>query len=213
MVSCSVCFAQKGTHLHFKNYYAGKQLVLDSVYRSNGDSISFETLRYYISNVSFYSKGNLAFTEPNSYHLVDIEDITSSDVTIEVPGICYDHIEFSLGVDSLTNISGAQTGDLDPAKGMYWAWQTGYVNFKLEGYSSHCNTRKHAFQFHLGGYRFPVTQEISLPANNQEDIIVILSIDNIIKQVDLSTQNSIMIPCQVAVDISKTVAGSFQIMQ
>jgi len=210
---CHTCFAKKSIHLRFENYYKGGQLILDSVYRSSGDSIIFETLRYYISSVSFYNKGNLVFAEPNSYHLIDIEDATSSKITLELPDANFDHLQFNLGVDSLTNVSGAQDGDLDPAKGMYWAWQTGYINFKLEGYSSHCNTSKHAFQFHLGGYRFPITQKISLPANNREDITAILSIDNILKQTDLSTQNIIMIPCQAAVDVSKIIAGSFQIVQ
>jgi hypothetical protein len=35
----------------------------------------------------------------------------------------YDQIQFQLGIDSLTNVSGAMGGDLDPTKGMYWTWQ------------------------------------------------------------------------------------------
>jgi hypothetical protein len=46
-------------------------------------------------------------------------------------------------------------GDLDPIKGMYWAWQSGYINMKIEGKSSSCRTRKNEFQFHIGGYLSP----------------------------------------------------------
>ena len=37
-----------------------------------------------------------------------------------------------LGVDSLRNVTGVQTGALDPAMDMYWTWNTGYVMAKLE---------------------------------------------------------------------------------
>ena len=46
-------------------------------------------------------------------------------------------------------------GDLDPTKGMYWAWQSGYINFKMEGSCSQCLATKNNFEFHLGGYQQP----------------------------------------------------------
>ena len=67
----------------------------------------------------------------------------------------FDAIQFNLGIDSLTNVSGALGGDLDPTKGMYWTWQNGYVNFKLQGTSDLCNNPKNEFEFHLGGYLKP----------------------------------------------------------
>jgi hypothetical protein len=50
-------------------------------------------------------------------------------------------ITFSAGIDSLTSTAGIQKGVIDPINGMYWAWQSGYVNFKIEGKSSSCPTR------------------------------------------------------------------------
>jgi hypothetical protein len=44
-------------------------------------------------------------------------------------------IRFLLGVDSARNVSGIQTGALDPARGMFWTWNSGYVMAKIEGSS------------------------------------------------------------------------------
>ena len=54
-----------------------------------------------------------------------------------------------------SNVAGAIGGTLDPINGMYWAWNSGYVNFKIEGTSTLSNARKNAFKFHLGGYQHP----------------------------------------------------------
>ncbi len=60
-----------------------------------------------------------------------------------------------LGVDSLMNTSGAQTGALDPLRGMFWTWNSGYINAKLEGISSQSSQPAHMINYHIGGYRYP----------------------------------------------------------
>jgi hypothetical protein len=52
-----------------------------------------------------------------------------------VPVGTYTSVSFIIGVDSLRNCSGAQTGDLDPSKGMFWDWTSGYIMAWLEGTS------------------------------------------------------------------------------
>ena len=42
-------------------------------------------------------------------------------------------------------------GDLDPVHGMYWTWQSGYIQFKLEGLlRDSAGERK--LELHLGGF-------------------------------------------------------------
>jgi len=62
-------------------------------------------------------------------------------------------IEFFVGVDSIKNCSGIQTGSLDPMLGMFWTWNTGYVFAKLEGASPSSSLPAHAFTYHIGGFR------------------------------------------------------------
>ena len=60
-----------------------------------------------------------------------------------------------IGVDSLHNCSGAQSGVLDPINGMFWTWNTGYIFMKLEGKSPASKSPGHIFEYHIGGYKEP----------------------------------------------------------
>jgi NaMN:DMB phosphoribosyltransferase len=57
-----------------------------------------------------------------------------------------------IGVDSTHNVSGAQTGALDPANGMFWSWNTGYIMAKMEGTSPQSTANDNSFIFHIGGF-------------------------------------------------------------
>lgn len=118
-----------------------------------------------------------------------------------------------MGIDSLTNVSGALGGDLDPTKGMYWTWQSGYINFKLEGKSQYCNTRNNEFQFHLGGYLQPFycLQSLKMKVNNSQEINIVLDVKKIIDAIDLKSLNHVMSPGKDAMTLSIIAANSFTI--
>lgn len=40
-------------------------------------------------------------------------------------------------------------GDLDPLNGMYWAWNSGYINMKIEGITPKCQDATIYFNFIL----------------------------------------------------------------
>ena len=69
----------------------------------------------------------------DKYYLVDFADSASTEIKITISPDVYNRISFTIGVDSAQNVSGAQTDALDPAKGMFWNWNTGYIMAKLEG--------------------------------------------------------------------------------
>jgi hypothetical protein len=113
-----------------------------------GNTFNVTMYRYYISNIKITKMDNSIWTEPNSYHLVDHSDSTSTLITIpNVPFGNYKAIEFMIGVDSARNNSGAQTGALDAANGMFWSWSTGYIMAKFEGTTSGQNIK-----YHIGGF-------------------------------------------------------------
>ncbi len=129
------------------------QLATQPYVSPHGDTFFVDGFRCYISGISFI--GNRTATLTN-YHLFDISDTnTWSFIVTNVPPGIYTHISFTIGVDSATNTSGAYPGDLDPTKGMYWAWNSGYIMAKLEGRSGACKTPHHNFEFHIGGYMPP----------------------------------------------------------
>lgn len=122
------------------------------------DSFHFSVFKTYLSHFRFYNLQNKLIHVDNKAYLMDLND-SSMSYTISID--CPSHetpqsIVYSIGLDSLTNASGALTGDLDPLKGMFWTWQSGYIHLKLEGQSTkQSNTNPVKYTYHLGGYRWP----------------------------------------------------------
>jgi hypothetical protein len=113
--------------------------------------ITFTTLRYYISNVVFVRQDGSEWAETESYYIVDVSNPDKTNLTIKnVPVGEYKGVKYTIGVDSTRNTSGVQTGALDPAEGMFWSWNTGYIFIKAEGNSPSATGER--FIYHLGGF-------------------------------------------------------------
>ena len=117
-----------------------------------GEKMTFSMFRYYVSNVRLKKTDGSWYTVPESYYIVDLGVNDGTHLHLEnIPGGEYTDIEMMFGVDSLRNVSGAQTGALDPAKGMFWSWNSGYIMLKTEGTSP--SSSDGSFAFHLGGFK------------------------------------------------------------
>lgn len=146
--------------IHFKNIVGGSALRLNdsasSYKNANGDEFKITTFKYYISNIKLTDKAGNIVDLPETYLLVNAADSTSLTQQIaDVPAGKYTAISFIIGVDSLRNFAGAQTGALDPAKGMFWSWNSGYIFVKLEGVSPRSASKKNRLTFHIGGAKYP----------------------------------------------------------
>lgn len=153
--------------LHFNTVVGSKPFFLDSGYSDPfGESFTVSKFKYYISNIELKNSvtGVKKFI-PNSYYLVNEADSASKNILINIPQNHYDSISFLLGVDSVKNVSGAQSGALDPANDMFWTWNTGYVMAKLEGSSPVSKQIHHVIEYHIGGFKGEnsVLQRINLP--------------------------------------------------
>lgn len=199
---------QKEISIEIEPMYGEEKLGLNTTYfLPTGDSLKFTRLRFYISNIRLLDSEQTAFQEENSFHLIDIEAKNSLEIPLGISeDLKFDQLSFSIGIDSTTNSGGVMGGDLDPTKGMYWTWQSGYINFKLEGTSPLCATYFNEFQYHIGGYQAPnnTLQEVVFPINSQKDILKItLDIKAFINELDLKTQHSIMTPGAKATKLSE----------
>jgi hypothetical protein len=198
----------------FELRYGQKSFEKGHVYQSQGNTLQIQTVRFYISAVALYDGNKLLWEEPESYHLIDADSSKTFQLSLNVPmNIRHNAIGFRLGIDSITNVSGAMGGDLDPSKGMYWSWQSGYINFKVEGTSPICHTRNNEFHFHIGGYsgRDAAAQDVKLNVPEHEAITIITDISRFVDGINLSTQNNIMIPSPEAVILSQKAAKMFSI--
>lgn len=180
---------------------------------AKGDTLSLETFKCYISNVKLEFTDKTQYKESNSYHLLDLDSVHS--FKFELPKTTnkkISKITFNVGIDSTTSTSGIQNGVLDPMNGMYWAWQSGYINFKIEGKSSSCNTRHHKFQFHIGGYRAPNDAMRTVALNCKDNNIVIaIDLATFFKEIELSKDNTLMIPGAKAMELADLTKTIFQL--
>jgi hypothetical protein len=209
-------FAQQKNKLVIHHLFTNKALVFNENFvLKNEDTISINTFKYYISSIQFLKNKKVVWKEKNSVHLIDEENSNSKTIDLaKIPtDIDFEEIRFNIGIDSATNYAGVQGGDLDPTKGMYWTWQNGYINFKIEGKSTFCRTRNNAFQFHIGGYEngLATLQKIALKINQKLPIEINLDIEKLIEQLNFSTQNEIMQPCKEAVEIANKLPLLFSI--
>ena len=207
--------------LNFNLKFNKLPLELHKKFISNAnDTLSIETFRCYISNIRIQYSDNSSFIEKNSHHLLDFDNPNSFQIPITKKN---DKnilkIVFNIGIDSLTNSSGAMAGDLDPIKGMYWTWQSGYINMKIEGKSSSCNPKasgiKNEFQFHIGGYLQPnyAMREVELHFNENVKGIVNIGIElnDFFSNIQLSKTNSVMIPGKVAMELANYSVKMFHL--
>jgi hypothetical protein len=141
--------------ISFKNIVNNQTLALGfgKYENENGDTFSVTMYKYYISNITLTDENGNVYAEPNSYHLVNEEKPASKVITIpNMLAAKYKSISFMIGVDSLHNVSGAQSGDLDPGNLMFWDWNTGYIMAKIEGTSPQAGSVDKKITFHMGGF-------------------------------------------------------------
>jgi hypothetical protein len=167
--------------------------------------IQIDELKFYVFYSPFFSNETTAGS--SIIHLVDLNDTTSLTLPFTEDGMkSSTTFDFAIGLDSATTMSTQFKGALDPALGMYWAWNTGYIHFKLEGKSNLCPSSKMEFQYHIGGYSGKYATQRWLSSEiriiNQEPIIEIDIADFFREIVNLKDKPMIMIPGKDAVFIA-----------
>lgn len=219
LIVCFQLVAQNkdSLHVNFKVNFDKFPLQLNKKYTtSNKDTIAISTFRCYVSNIEIYYADKTVFKQKNSYRLLDLENPNTLQIPIsKTNDKVITKVIFNIGIDSLTNTAGALDGDLDPTKGMYWAWQSGYVNMKIEGKSPSCTPevsgRKNEFQFHIGGYLQPyyAMRKKVIAVNHNGDINIAIDTSIFFAEINLGKINSIMIPGKKAMELADVMAKMF----
>lgn len=140
------------------NHFVGNEILkLDSIKYKNelGQVFTVSNFKYYISNLHFKNENGKEFKINESFLINEDEEKTKQILIKNLPDGNYTSLDFIIGVDSLHNCSGAQSGALDPINAMFWAWNTGYIFLKLEGWSSASKSPGNFFEYHIGGYKLP----------------------------------------------------------
>jgi hypothetical protein len=222
----NVVFAQNNAGyvgIQFKHFANKQPLVLvDSAYaNSTGESFQPSRLKYYISNLQLLSNK----TKPSritSVHLIDAAD--PQNIYLDSYTVEYNQVSFTIGVDSALNCSGAQSGALDPVNGMFWTWNTGYIYFKLEGYSTASTNDLQKIEYHIGGYTgaFKANRKVTLTlpeplmmeAGKSPQIMIHVDLDkfwNSKNNISIATNALIMSPGALASAAADNLPAMFSI--
>lgn len=207
---------EKRLHIIIRPQFSSERVAENTWYvTQNNDSIQFSKLRFYLTNFEIEKKDGTRYSIPDSNFLVDV--FSEETLQLKFPDVSYakgDELLFNIGVEKEMNTAGALAGALDPSNGMYWSWQSGYINFKLEGKSPSCASRKNKFQFHIGGYTAPyeTTKRVHFILNApNEPITLPLQIDAFFKNIQLKDEYQIMIPGEKASVIAATLPKLFSV--
>ena len=216
ILQTNLLFGQISPHLiRFVFDFGEEPLNLNQYYKIGiNDSVEINSLRFYISSVELLVGGVPVWNEKNSFHLIDAEVESTQLILLEgFQNIIYDEIKFNIGIDSMTNVNGVMADDLDPTRNMYWTWQSGYINIKLEGHSNLSAERKNEFKFHLGGYQFPFNSLQTLVFKSDPKPIHTVKIDlqKMLLYNDGLVFGHIMSPGTAAIEMSEKFASSLSV--
>lgn len=218
---------QPQAHLavHFHHYVGDEILQFDSLKYKNalGQLYGITKFKYYIGDIRMKRANGSTVALGHTYFLVDEEEETSKKISLDLPAGDYTGIDFIIGVDSIHNCSGAQSGALDPINGMFWTWNTGYIFLKLEGKSSHSTAPGHIFEYHIGGYNGAsnsirrVTLDFKDPilVSGEKELRIKVDAAEILKTptaIDFSKMPSVTEPFNAAV-IANNYIDMFSILQ
>lgn len=215
--------------LQFINTFNGIPIKLDSVTYTNfaGENFTISKLKYYISNIQLNSGPSAEFKEPDSYHLIDEAEEGSKSFSFSLPSGKFSTLSFIIGVDSIKNVSGAQTDQLDPLNGMFWTWNTGYVMFKLEGRSAASHLTNNKIEYHIGGFKglHNVLRKVDLRVpssfhikNKEDKIELVINMDlaklwNAEHSFTIAETPACTTPGSIAAQIADNYAGLFNIIK
>jgi hypothetical protein len=147
-----------------------------------GEPITITRFKYYVSHICIAGADQKERTLSNKTFLIDEAD-TASKTLVFTTDASLQTVSFQIGVDSILNVSGVQTGDLDPLKGMFWTWNSGYIFAKMEGVSDSAHAPAHSFTWDVGGYKSPSnaarTVQLTLPAEqvNVPNPVIVIDAD------------------------------------
>lgn len=173
--------------IEFDNVVGSTNLQLNTpnqIYTNTvGESFNVTWLTYYISNIKLKRADGSYFIDPvvsdgsKGYYLIDEMDADSQVLTLaDIPAGEYTEMTFTVGVDANQVTQGAQVGPLDPAKGLFWSWNSGYIFFAIEGVAGVSTQEGNVFQYHVGGYKL-ISGNTNL-VNNLRDVTLSFNGDN-----------------------------------
>jgi hypothetical protein len=163
----------------------GEKLAPNGQYMNkSGELFSVNAFKMYLGAIRLQNTITQQSTTSQQYHLLNYADSSSLLVNETLAAGTYNQLAFTIGVDSLHSVSGSQTGALDPLNGMFWTWNTGYINAKLEGISPSSTAIGNAITYHIGGFKYGENTQRTVTIPFPPDLLLNLA-DGISNEINL----------------------------
>jgi len=197
-----VAEGQSAVVVHHQVKLGEVQVLLGEWQKSDSNvSVRIDKLRWYVSLPPAGKKGSKAW-------LLDLADSASLDQQMSRP--VNNRISLLFGIDSAIQVGGVGTGALDPLRGMYWTWQTGYVQWKMEG-AIRVDGLESPLELHLGGFDGATKSQSMLsdyliyPTTNS--VIAQWNISPFLVEVVRRKKFGVMSPSPIARDYCRIIAN------
>lgn len=143
------------------------------------------SFKFYVSDLCLYVADSIVYIDSESAYLIDLSSTETHQLIIPNIENRSDSISIRFGLDSIKQISGVFEGDLDPIRGMYWTWNTGYIHYKLELEKMGASSSPVHYVMHLGGFTYPdytsFVRRYTLKENNLD---LHINIEPILRRMD-----------------------------
>jgi hypothetical protein len=203
-----MCYANMlgQVNITFVPYFNGEEIVKDKFFPLNDkDSVKIEKFRFYVSNVFIENTADTSLVDSN-YYLINVFDSSKNKIGVNSPAELGSEISFNIGVDSVTNYGGVKGGALDPMHNMYWSWQSGYINIKLEGVF--INNKE--YTYHLGGFKYPYNALKKVTLTLRQDLVVYIDFFELFKKINLNEYSKVMSPSKKSIELSELISKEFK---
>jgi endonuclease/exonuclease/phosphatase family metal-dependent hydrolase len=180
-----------------------------------------ELLKCYVGHIEILDINRQVIGKDSvSYRLLDFSNRSSLNFSIPISSNKASYIRLTLGVDSVTNATGVHCCALDPANGMYWSSQSGYIQFKLEGKEKDGT----ALNLQLGGFSnahmSSITDDIPIqrlvtggpvlpPDRRSQHLTIHLNLDSFMELVHSNKEYSFMSPNSRVQEYMRKLCSSF----
>jgi hypothetical protein len=177
-----------------------------------GHPITLKKWAFYLGDVCGIDEFGSSKRLMNGPRLIRLNTIKDTFIRLHIGKHSFKGLSIQLGVDSSLQAQPNWEGDLDPIKGMYWEWRTGYIDLKIEGNSPVSNEIKNEVFFHLGGFlNSESTQHIKTLNFPKDDAFIEVDLTSFFQSINLSQEHKIMRPGKEAKKLSYNWKDCWQI--
>ena len=193
---CLIYGSLSAREITIKPFISNQPLVLHKAMLDSDHTVEISTFKVYVCSIKELEK---------KVHLLELEENFSFTISDDKQTLIF-------GIDSNQTVNTTFSDALDPIHGMFWTWNAGYINCKIEGIFTHANNVRTEFQLHLGGYRFPhATAHAILLPKSEKDINIELDIQPCLDYMIKQKVFKVMMPGKDAKVLSDRLYSSIRI--